>query len=102
MASTGLVALATVLLCPNDAAAHVKWFTPTNVHTPPVPFVTVLSSTFLSVMGLFLVLLLLGFLIDGWIVRRWPAWLGSGMKQAATEPIRPAPHDPAINQETQQ
>ena len=84
-ASAGLVLLATLLLRPDAAAAHVKWFTSTDVHTAPVAFAAVLSPTFLSVMGLFLLLLLLGFLLDGWIARRWPAWLGSGLSHAAIE-----------------
>ena len=85
LGSAGFVLLATVLLRPGAAAAHVKWFTPTDVRTAPVPFAAVLSPTFLSVMGLFLLLLLLGFLLDGWIARRWPGWLGSGLSHAATE-----------------
>ena len=84
-ASAGAVLLVTVLLRPDAAAAHVKWFTPTDVRTAPVPFAAVLSPTFLSVMGLFLLLLLLGFLLDSWIARRWPTWLGSGLSYAATE-----------------
>ncbi len=84
-ASSGAVALAAALLRPDPAAAHVKWFTITDVHTAPVAFGAVLSPTFLSVMGLFLLLLLLGFLLDGWTARRWPAWLSSGVSHAATE-----------------
>ena len=86
-AATVLVALLplTVVLIPDRAAAHVKWFTPTDVHTAPVAFATVMSPTFLSVMGLFVLLLLLGFLLDGWIAQRWPAWLSSGVSSAPTE-----------------
>ena len=84
-ASSGPVALAAALLRPDPAAAHVKWFTLADVHAAPVPFAAVLSPTFLSVMGLFLLLLLLGFLLDGWIARRWPARLSSGLSHADTE-----------------
>ncbi|NPD69561.1 hypothetical protein HN018_27785 (plasmid) [Lichenicola cladoniae] len=73
------------LLLPQRALAHVKWFTLTDVHTAPVPFAIVMSPTFLSVFGLFLLLLLLGFLLDGWIALRWPAWLSSGLSSAPTE-----------------
>ena len=85
MGSAGLVLLTMVLLFPGVAAAHVKWFTPTDVHAAPVPIAVVLSPTFLAVLGLFVLLLLLGFLLDAWIARRRPAWLGSGLAHAATE-----------------
>ena len=84
-ACTGVVPTAAILLRPEAAAAHVKWFTPTDVHTAPVPLAAVLSPTFLSVSVLFIILLLLGFLLDGWIAQAWPARLGSGLRHATTE-----------------
>ena len=74
-----------VLLLPDPAVAHVKWFTATDVHTTPVAFATVLSPMFLTVLGLFLLILLFGFVLDGWIAKRWPAWLSSGLSTAQTE-----------------
>ncbi len=60
------------------AQAHVKWCTVTNVHDMPLAPRGVLSTIFLSVLAGFTLMVLLGFSLDGWIVRRWPRRLSSG------------------------
>ncbi len=70
---------------PMPAQAHVKWFTFTNVHTPPVALEKVLSPVFLSVLLLFCLLVFLGFLLDGWIARRFPGAVSSGAVHARAE-----------------
>lgn len=67
------------------AQAHVKWFTTTDVHTAPVALATVLSPVFWAVLGLFCLLVFLGFLLDGWVARRFAGAISSGMAHAGTE-----------------
>lgn len=66
----GLLVLSGSAAWPDAAMAHVKWFTQTNVHDTPVALVRVLSPIFLATLALFTTLVLLGFLLDNWIVRR--------------------------------
>ena len=69
--------------CP--AYAHVKWFTRTNVHTIPHALSRVLSPTFLVILVIAVPMVFSGFLLDGWIARRWPARLSSGVANAGFE-----------------
>ena len=69
----------------SPAAAHVKWFTATNVHDAPIAFSDVLSTVFLSVLGLFGLLVFLGFMFDGWVAQRFPSIVSSGTFHAETE-----------------
>ena len=62
----------------DTARAHVKWCTATNVHDMPLALHGVLSAIFLSVLAVFTLLVLLGFSLDGWVVRRWPGRLSGG------------------------
>ena len=62
----------------DTAHAHVKWCTVTNVHDMPLAPRSVLSTIFLSVLAGFTLMVLLGFSLDGWIVRRWPRRLSNG------------------------
>lgn len=80
-------AIALMLLAgvPEVAHAHVKWFTPTNVHDTPQALSVVLSTTFLGVLGVSSLLVLFGFLLDGGIARRWPGLLSSGLAYGALE-----------------
>ncbi len=68
-----------------SAEAHVKWFTTTNVHDAPLALHAVLSARFLDVLAIFTLLVLLGFLLDGWIARVWPKLLSTGLSCAAIE-----------------
>lgn len=83
---TGL-AIAPVLLgaTPVAAFAHVKWFTATNVHDAPQPLSVVLSTTFLIVLIVASLLVLLGFLLDGWVALHWPRILTSGLTYGGLE-----------------
>ena len=67
------------------AQAHVKWFTVTNVHDTPRPLSAVLSTAFLLILCVAALLVFFGFLLDGWIARRWPRHLSSGISRAAVE-----------------
>lgn len=60
------------------ASAHVKWFTQTNGHDRPVEPSRLFSPTFGAVFCVALVLVFLGFLLDGWIAKRWPRLLKMG------------------------
>ena len=87
LSATRVVVLG-ILFCsvrPPFAQAHVKWFTPTDVHDAPVALSVVLSPVFLASLALFSFLVLFGFLLDGWVARRWPGILSSGLKHGAIE-----------------
>ena len=68
---SALVALATAL--PIQANAHVKWFCSiADVRASPLPLTNVLSSTFLRVAALFLVISALGYAADNLGRSLWP------------------------------
>ena len=74
-----------VIGLPDTASAHVKWCTITNVHETPVALHSVLSTIFLTVLAGFTLMVLLGFSLDGWVVRRWPKHLSSGPSRSLVE-----------------
>jgi hypothetical protein len=73
------------VLLPSPAAAHVKWFTSTDVRDATLALPVVLSPVFLGVLGVFTALVLAGFVLDGLVARAVPAWIGSGTRFARTE-----------------
>ena len=81
----GLTALiATMIggaLSATQAQAHVKWFTTTNGTEPPQPLHVVLTPLFVGILIAFVALVFVGFLMDGWVARRWPGMI-------ASEPVR--------------
>lgn len=68
-----------------SAQAHVKWFTPTNGADAPRGAATVTTPIFLSVLAVSVMLVFLGFILDGWVARRWPVVLGSRTAHADVE-----------------
>ena len=86
MTRTGIGAAALCVACPWAAAqAHVKWFTHTDVHDAPCAPGTVLSPIFLIVLAAATLLVFLGFSLDYWVARRFPARIGSGTGFASVE-----------------
>lgn len=67
------------------AVAHVKWFTHANVRDWPVEPSALLSPIFAAVLGVAVVLVFAGFLLDGWIATRWPHLLKRGRTTEAFE-----------------
>ncbi len=73
----GIVGLAAAALIPVRASAHVKWFCSTaDVTQAPVAPGHVLTPLFGLIACGFLLLVYVGFLLDGSVARRWP-WLAS-------------------------
>jgi len=72
------------------ASAHVKWFCSYDVTKSPKPFAGVASSYFFPVLGAFLALLFLAFLVDGWAAKRWPRFesTGSALNAAQEKLVR--------------
>lgn len=82
----GWLAVAGVGLAPAAASAHVKWFcSSVDVTRPPVPMGQVLTPLFGGVCCGFLLLVFVGFLVDGGVARRWPLLASSGRTHADTE-----------------
>ncbi len=80
----GVVAF--IALCPVQASAHVKWFSPiADVTQSPVAPGIVLSPLFCLVCGSFVLLVFFGFLLDGQVARRWPRLASSGPAHADLE-----------------
>ena len=67
------------------ASAHVKWFTHTDGRDRPVEPSALLTPTFGAVLCVALVLVFVGFLLDGWIAKRWPWLLKMGRTTEAFE-----------------
>ncbi len=67
------------------ASAHVKWFTHTDGRDRPVEPSALLTPTFGTVFCVALVLVFVGFLLDGWIAKRWPWLLKMGRTTEAFE-----------------
>lgn len=67
------------------ASAHVKWFTHTDGRDRPVEPFALLTPTFGTVFCVALVLVFVGFLLDGWIAKRWPWLLKMGRTTEAFE-----------------
>lgn len=67
------------------ATAHVKWFTQAAVNDRPVEPSALLSPIFGTVLGVAVLLVFAGFLLDGWIARRWPHLLKVGRTTEAIE-----------------
>jgi len=80
--SVGLVALFGLS---TPASAHVKWFTQTDGRDRPVEPSALLTPTFGAVFCVALVLVFVGFLLDGWIAKRWPWLLKMGRTTEAFE-----------------
>ncbi len=68
----------TATALPVAASAHVKWFCSYDVTKAPRPFTEVTSAHFFAVMGVFMALLFLGFIADGWVAKRWPGFESAG------------------------
>ncbi len=85
--SLGWLAVLLSVGFPASANAHVKWFTATNVHDAPHPLFQVLTPAFLVILSIAVILVFLGFLLDGWIAQHWPKWLSSGISNAETEQL---------------
>lgn len=71
-----LVAVVGYLTLPGVVSAHVKWFAHYDEATRPMAFAEVASSTFFLLFAAFVTMVFFGFLLDGWVARRWPR-LGS-------------------------
>ena len=67
------------------ASAHVKWFTHTDGRDRPVAPSVLLTPTFGAVLCVALLLVFAGFLLDGWIAKRWPHLLKVGRTTEAFE-----------------
>lgn len=80
--SIGFVAL---LGLSTAASAHVKWFTHTDGRDQPVEPSALLSPTFGAVLCVALLFVFAGFLLDGWIAKRWPHLLKIGRTTEAFE-----------------
>ncbi|MDQ2764251.1 MAG: hypothetical protein M3Y22_12470 [Pseudomonadota bacterium] len=80
-----LAPIACMMLIAPEASAHVKWFTTTDVRTPPLALADVLGPAFLAGFGVFAMLVFAGFLLDSHIARRWPAIASSGSRHEHTE-----------------
>lgn len=78
-------AAAAMAMAPVAADAHVKWFTTTNVATPPLRPAVVLTPLFGGVLAAASVALFLGVLLGGWIAGRWPTFASPGTKFANME-----------------
>jgi len=73
-------------LVPVRAFAHVKWFcSVADVTQPPAAIGRVLTPLFGLVCCGFLLLVYVGFLLDGSVARRWPRLASSGELHAGTE-----------------
>lgn len=73
-------------LVPARALAHVKWFcSVADVTQPPAALGRVLTPLFGLVGGCFLLMVFMGFLLDGSVARRWPRMASSGTLHAGTE-----------------
>jgi len=73
-------------LTPVQASAHVKWFcSVADVTQPPVASGRVLTPLFVLVCCGFLLLVFVGFLVDGAVGQRWPRLASSGRLHAETE-----------------
>lgn len=79
------IAAATAAIVPSVADAHVKWFTATNVATPPLRLTAVVTPMFGGALAAASILLFCGVLLDGWIAGRWPSFTSSGTKSASVE-----------------
>ncbi|MGI4944827.1 MAG: hypothetical protein ACRYHQ_30440, partial [Janthinobacterium lividum] len=79
------IAFVTLLGLSTTASAHVKWFTHTDGHDRPVEPFALLTPTFAVVFCVALLLVFVGFLIDGWIAKRWPQLLKMGRTTEAFE-----------------
>lgn len=80
------IAALTATTIPRGASAHVKWFCSTvDVTRPPIPLSDVLTPVYLACFGAFIFMVFAGFLLDGWVARRWPALASSGALFAGAE-----------------
>lgn len=75
----------TLAVMPSVAEAHVKWFTTTDVATPPLRPAVVLTPLFGGVLAAASLALFVGVLLGGWIAKRWPSFTSPGLKFASTE-----------------
>ncbi len=84
--SIACIATAGMVVIPSAASAHVKWFCgPTDLASPPVAFLHVLSPIFLLCCVGFLLLVFSGLAADGWIARFRPTLLSTGGRLAWAE-----------------
>lgn len=70
---------------PSIADAHVKWFTATDVATPPLRPSAVLTPMFGGILAAASAALFLGLVIDGWVAGKWPNFASPGIKYAKME-----------------
>lgn len=71
---------------PVSATAHVKWFCSViDVTRAPIPARDVLTPFYIACLYGFLLMTFTGFLLDGWVARRWPAVASSGARLAKAE-----------------
>ena len=70
---------------PMVASAHVKWFCSYDVTKAPKPVSLVLSAPFFAVLAGFLAVLFLGFLADGWVLKKWPRFESAGSSIAGAQ-----------------
>ena len=75
---------------PSAASAHVKWFSSYDVTARPMPFGQVATWTFFAAFLAFTTMLFFGFLLDGWVAKRFPfvKSLGAGSVGAHEKWIR--------------
>ena len=80
------IAMAAAGLAPVRALAHVKWFcSVADVTQAPDALGDVLTPLFGLVCCGFLLMVFVGFLVDGSVARRWPRLASSGALHAGTE-----------------
>ncbi len=79
------IGLAALFSLPTAASAHVKWFTHTDGRDRPVEPSALLTPTFCAIFCVALLLVFVGFLLDGWIAKRWPQLLKMGRTTEAFE-----------------
>ena len=79
------VCFAGLIVWATPASAHVKWFTQTNGHARPVQPAQLLTPTFGVVLSVAALLVFFGFLLDGWVARRWPKLLKVGQNTEVFE-----------------
>lgn len=82
----GVFAITIATAVPLNASAHVKWFCSiADVTRAPIPVRDVLTPFYLACLCGFVLMVFAGFLLDGWVARRWPAVASSGTRLAAAE-----------------
>jgi len=81
-----VLAMTAATTFPVTATAHVKWFCSiADVTRAPIPARDVLTPFYVACLCGFLLMTFTGFLLDGWVARRWPGVASSGARLAKAE-----------------